>query len=108
MDVGVENGEVERFMVHTRGKGRGSAIKGRSVHNVRREQLWVDVYKDSTAPYHHIFSSLEELGVYMYTSVDNFRHQHNNHPLRTEHNHTPLQLWVPGVMHNYNRRDPWG
>ena len=37
--------------------------------------------------------------------LDSFRYGWANHPLRTEHNQTPQQLWIMG-MHSRNEADP--
>ncbi len=37
--------------------------------------------------------------------LNSFRYGWANHPLRTEHNRTPQQLWIMG-MHSRNETDP--
>jgi hypothetical protein len=50
MDCGGENEEVKDIMNLHHGPGRGSAIQGRSVHNVRVERSWCDAKKDALQP----------------------------------------------------------
>lgn len=112
VDHGGENNTVCSIMEELRGIERGSAIRGRSVHNQRIERSWLDLWNGVTNLYHDVFSFLEREDL---LDVDNekdiwllhfvykpriarditaFLQQWNNHPLRTEQHRSPLQLFV--------------
>ena len=110
-DQGGENVDVAHLMM------RGSHITGRSVHNQRIERLWRDVFSDCLSLFYHLFYYLEENGIlscnnpthlyalqYVYTPRINasLRLFWNRHPLRSCRNMSPIQLWVSGMLSNFN------
>ncbi|XP_026111037.1 uncharacterized protein LOC113085763 [Carassius auratus] len=111
-DHGGENNAVCLFMNLFRGTERGSALRGRSTHNQRIERLWVDLWRGVSNVYYDLFHFLESEGIvdvdnemhmwalqYVYIprinkDLTNFKHQWNNHGLRTERHQSPLQIFV--------------
>lgn len=114
-DHGVENRRLWEAMPTNH-------ITGSSVHNERVERLNRDINNNIRARFGPIFYMLENLGeldidqqldlavlhvVYLpiiNKALQSFKEAHNNHPIRTENNHTPLQL-VSRNSHLYNISD---
>ena len=124
-DQGIENIDVAWFMFSNslRGPGRGSYIAGKSCHNQRIERFWRDLFHGCTFIFYYVFWYLEENA---YLDISNnihlfslhyiflprinrhlglFQEGYDNHPLRSESNMTPIQLWVSGVMNTSTLND---
>ncbi|KAL6490114.1 hypothetical protein MHYP_G00004590 [Metynnis hypsauchen] len=117
-DQGVENVEIARFLLIVRGTDRGSFMSGKSVHNQRIECLWRDVKTCVISKYYNILQSLERDQLLDLSSTEdlftvhtvflpklkkdlqNFVEGWNNHPIRTENNMTPDQLWSLSLRHS--------
>ena len=119
-DYGMENYVVASYMIENRGAGRGSIITGSSVHNCHVERTHRDVYSGVLVFYAKLFENMERQGILdplddthlfclhfvfpprINSSLQEFVAQMNNHPVSTEGNMSPLQLWEKGILENIN------
>ena len=123
IDRGGENVLVTQFTLEhpEKGPNRQSVIAGRSIHNQRIERLWRDLYSGCICLFYNFICFLEELilldhndplDLYalhsifvpvIQTQLDIFLDGWAHHPLRTERNRTPLQLWILGLDNMYSQ-----
>lgn len=116
-DHGGEFSHVQKMMEEiNNNEDHNSFIKGKSVHNQRIERLWRDVFTKVANKYYNIFNIMENnnildienathLAVLHYVfpgriqcDLTAWRNAHNIHPVRTERNKSPLQLWHKAVQ----------
>lgn len=116
-DLGGENTEIWRYMVEQHAS-ESAVITGASTHNERIERLWRDVYRCVGVLFADTFRKLEEDGNldslneidiyclhYVYkarinSTLNAFIESWNNHPISTEGNLTPNQLFLHGALEN--------
>ena len=114
-DLGGENVDVWRYMIEQH-QTESAVITGSSTHNERIERLWRDVFRSVSSVFFDIFSNLESRGQldplnevdlfclhWVYVPrvnhcLQQFTQSWNNHPLSTERNRTPNQLFVEGIL----------
>ena len=115
-DHGGENIEVWRSMLSMHNNNPSCVIAGSSVHNERIERMWRDVTRCVSNSFIMAFSNLETQNlldpmneVYIFylhyifiprinKCLGDFQGSWNCHPLSTEGNLTPLQLFVEGFI----------
>ena len=113
-DHGTENVSVARWMLQHFGPASKPFLTGLSVHNQRIERLWRDVNTYVISYFRNLFFYLESVDLldpldevhlfalhYVFKPRINraltlFATQWNNHPLSTEGNRSPYQVWVQG------------
>lgn len=111
-----ENTKVAEHMLLSRGIDRRSVIVGSSVHNQRIERLWHDMHRGVTVLYYRLFYYLEYHDLlnpiddihlfalhYVYSprinhALHQFKNGWNSHTIRTEHGHSPIQLFTAGML----------
>ena len=109
-DHGTENVDVARWMLQHFGPGSKPVLTGLSVHNQRIERLWKDVINYFRNLFFYLESQdlldpLDEVQLFalhyvfkprIHRALTLFATQWNNHPLSTERNRSPYQVWVQG------------
>ncbi len=90
-------------------------LTGKSTHNQRIERLWRDVFSGCLSFFYDLFHHLEnELRLdpnndahlwclhfvflpIVNNHLRNWQHSYIHHPLSSENNRTPMQLWIRGL-----------
>ena len=111
-DFGLENVDVGQLMLETRGVNRGSILTGPSVRNQRIEHLWREVNRVIASRFLNIFNFLESNGYFdpdnevhllalhrvylplIYSAIEEFVMQWNNHPLTFDTAHFSFGLEI--------------
>ena len=111
-DHGTENISIARWCLTHLGSHNRPVITGLSVHNQRIERLWVDVGRCVISYFKDIFIYMENNGILdpdcmldmvalelVFTprinrNLQEFLNQWNNHPMSSEHNRSPIQLFT--------------
>ena len=122
-DFGGENVDAWDYMIDYHNGNENCIITGSSVHNERIERLWRDVSRSVIIPFKEIFCDLEEQNlldvnndVDLYclheaftdrinSSLNDFIGSWNSHPLTSESNQTPSQLFYTGNSHESSDSD---
>ena len=120
VDYGMQNVLVCDEMVSHWGEGRRSVIAGSSTSNQRIERLWRDVFRCVCHFFYFLFYAMEQTGILdienpvhmfalhlVYTvrinfALHEFASMFNNHGLSTEHNWSPNQIWLNGILGENN------
>ena len=110
-DLDGENVDAWDYMAALHGDDESTIITGSSVHNERIERLWRDISRSVIVPFKDILVCLEEQGILdvnnevdlfclhvvftdrINASIQEFIRSWNSHPLTSENNQTPLQLF---------------
>ncbi len=110
-DQGFENFDVPWHMFSHlgRGPGCGSFIAGKNCHNQGIERFWRDLFHGCFIIYSHFlrifclhYVFLPEIN----QQIQLFKQGDDNHPIRTESNITPNQLWLYGKTRFQPDADP--
>jgi hypothetical protein len=93
---------------------------GKSTHNQRIERLWRDVFAGCLSLFYELFYDLESQNIldpnsdahlwcvhYVFLPIfnkylTNWKNAWVHHPMRTEKNKSPMQLWIRGLQ------EAWG
>ena len=115
-DLGGENVDAWRYMIHYHQHDSSCVVTGSSTHNERIERLWRDMTRCVGKLFYDTLYALEENALldplnevdlfcvhYVFIPLMNnclkqFVESWNFHPLSTEHNMTPEQLFVIGTI----------
>ena len=109
-DKGGENTMVSQFMLNhpARGPGRRSCITGRSVHNVRIERLWRDLYNGCICYFYELFGLLEQADCLdPSNSIDIFALHYTYLPWIQHQLDTFFKVWSQHKMRTAEHKSPF-